>query len=551
MQPRRSDDKMIAGLQRRGPALLLAAVTIVLALMLCGIRAAEAHAVLEQSAPGDRSIQAMAPSSFTLQFDEPVGVTDLRLLDAAGKAIKLNIQASNNIVQAAIAEPLADGTYTITYRIISADGHPVAGAVQFQVGGGMAHWQAQTERLAWWQWGKIVTRLLLYLSGFAFWGLAYRSVRHGSDAPRLAVIASFTVILAACLSIGFQGAGMTGLAPVQFLGSDIWIHGGATPEGRIGVMFMAALAIGWLAQSLRMQRHLSFILMGICAALLISALSTAGHVAALGWLQMSVLTIHVLFALLWGASLVPLLKRLGRGRIGPVAASPRRRWPWLVMAGAIGSGIGLACWQIVEPGMLLASAYGLTLSSKIAAVMLLVIAIFINRRISARAAVPGSGSTLRGWVLAQISLLVLILGLTATLGELTPPRHLLAAARDRAGAAMQAITKTVHAGNAMASIRLEPLGSGQPGKEQYRLTASLMSMADGAQLTPQQVSVALTNLDAHIGPLSREMTNDKAAGAYVTQPLDLVPAGRWRFDIQADLDDFDRRHFILDAVIAP
>jgi len=544
---------MIVGLQKRVGAPLLAAVTIVLALMLCGIRAAEAHAVLEQSAPEDRSIQAVAPSSFTLQFDEPVGVTDLRLLDAAGKAIKLNIQANNNIVQAAIAEPLVGGTYTITYRIISADGHPVAGAVQFQVGDGTAHWQVQTERLAWWQWGKIVTRLLLYLGGFAFWGLAYRSVRHGSDAPRLAAIASFTVILAACLSIGFQGAGMTGLAPVQFMASDVWTRGGATPEGRVAVMFMAALAIGWLAQSLRVQRQLAFILMGTCAALLILALSTAGHVAALGWLQMSVLTIHVLFALLWGASLVPLLKRLGRGRISPVAASPRRRWPWLVIAGAIGTGTGLACWQIVAPGMLLVSAYGLTLSSKIAAVMLLVIAIFVNRRISARAATaaPGAGRTLHCWVLAQVSLLVLTLGLTATLGELTPPRHLLAAARDRAGAAMQAIAKTIHAGNAMASIRLEPLGPGQPGKKQYRLTASLMSMADGAQLTPQHVSVALTNLDAHIGPLSREMTNDKAAGAYVTQPLDLVPAGHWRFDIQADLDDFDRRHFILDTVIGP
>jgi copper transport protein len=293
--------------------------------------------------------------------------------------------------------------------------------------------------------------------------------------------------------------------------------------------------------------------MGICAALLIFALSTAGHVAALGWLQMSVLTIHVLFALLWGASLVPLLKRLRRDRITPVAASPRRRWPWLAMAGAIGSGIGLACWQIVEPGMLLASAYGLTLSGKIAAVMLLVIAIFINRRITARAkaGAPSGRIALRGWVLAQVSLLVLVLGLTAALGELTPPRHLLAAAHDRAGAVIQAIAKTVHAGNAMASIRLEPLGPGQSGSRQYRLTASLMSMADGAQLTPQQVSVRLTNLDAHIGPLFREMVNDKAMGAYVTQPLDLVPAGHWQFDIQADLDDFDRRHFILDAVIGP
>lgn len=538
----------------------LVAVLIAVALMLCGIGAAEAHAVLEQSAPADRSIQAEAPKNITLQFDEPVGVTDLRLLDATGKPIHLAVQANNNLIQAAIGEPLPGGTYTVTYRIISADGHPVAGAVQFQVGDGSAHWQAETEGLAWWQWGKIATRLLLYLGGFVFWGLTYRSVRRGLDTHRLAAIASFIVILAACLSIGFQGAGMTGRTPAQFLMSDIWMQGEATADGRIAVMFIAALAIGWLAQYLRAKRLVGVMLSLGCGAILILALSTAGHVATIGWLQMSVLTVHVAFALLWTSSLVPLLKRL-RHRAVPHVPAPhvsvqRRRLPWLVMAAAIASGVALACWQIVEPRMLFSSAYGLTLSGKIAAVLGLVIAITVNRRIAAR----GAGHpALRSWILVQICLLVLALGLTAALGELTPPRHLLAADRDRRDAAMPlAIEKTVDAGNAMASIRLEPvavqkspatLAMGQSGGGRYRLMVSLMSMSDGKQLTPQEISVALSNLDVHVGPLKRGMTYDKATGSYVTQPLDLVPAGHWQFNIVVDLDDFDRRNFVLDAII--
>jgi copper transport protein len=535
---------------------LLGAFILGMALMLGGVRAAEAHAVLEQSIPSDRSTVDVTPSTLSLQFDEPVGVTDLRLLDATGRSIKLTIHANNNTVQAAIGDQLDAGTYTITYRIISADGHPVAGAVQFQVGDGAAHWQARTEELAWWQWGKIVTRLLLYLGGFSFWGLTCRTVHQGQDTPRLAAIISFVVLLAACLSIGFQGAGMTGRAPGEFLASDVWRMGGATAEGRIAVMFLAALASGWLAQYLRRWRFVSSILIFSCAAVLILALSTSGHVAALGWLQISVLTIHVLFALLWAGSLLPILKRLGRRRIDPVSRAPvsrawNRRLPWLVIGGSIASGIGLACWQIVEPGMLLGSAYGLTLGGKIVAVICLTGAIFINRRMAVRG-VPGQAqNVLRTWVLLQVCLLGLTFALTATLGELTPPRHLLAAGLDRTKSNIQApiITKVIHAGDAMATIRLEPLGTDGAGHQQYRLTAEFMSMTDGKQLTPQQVSVAISNLDVHSGPLSREMVSDKAEGVLVTPPLDLVPAGHWQFDIKADLDDFDRRNFTLDIVV--
>jgi copper transport protein len=222
------------------------------------------------------------------------------------------------------------------------------------------------------------------------------------------------------------------------------------------------------------------------------------------------------------------------------------------MAAAIGSGIGLACWQIVEPRMLISSAYGITLSGKIVAVLGLVIAIVVNRRIAAR---NTGNPALQVWIVAQIGLLILALVLTAALGELTPPRHLLAADRDRHEAAMPSVVeKTVDAGNAMASIRLEPIDGQKSAVEssgggQYRLTVSLMSMSDGKQLTPEEISVALSNLDVHIGPLKRGLAYDKATGSYVTPPLVLVPAGHWRFDITADLDDFDRRNFVLDEII--
>jgi copper transport protein len=527
--------------------------------MCCQVGRAEAHAVLEQSTPPDRSILATSPSGITLQFDEPVGVTDLRLLDSAGKAIPLTVQAKDNVVQSGLVAALPAGTYTITYRVISADGHPVAGAVQFQIGNGIAHWQAADQGLAWWQWGKIVAHFLLYLGGFTFWALCYRAIRRGAIMSRSGVVASFVIILAACLLIVFQGAGMTGRTAAQFLTGDLWRLGGGTAEGRIAGMFMIAMAIGWLAQLQRARRNAATCLAFISAAILILALSTAGHVAALGWWQIVVLTLHVLVALLWTGSLVPLLRRLApRSPMATpdsatIAPAPRRA-RWVVMAIGVASGIGLACWQIVVPGMLLTTAYGLMLSGKIVAVICLILIVVANRWLAARQpATSRSRDIRRFWIAAQISLLVVALGLTAGLGELTPPRHLLAAerdaTRDKAVRSTPLLDKMLHAGDVMAVVQLVPLGIGPAGSDQYRLVVSLSSMS-GGKLMPQQVVATLSNVDVHLGPLSREMTYNAATGIYTSGPLDLVPPGHWHMEIKADLDDFDRRAFAVDVDIA-
>ncbi|HVJ43618.1 MAG TPA: copper resistance protein CopC [Dongiaceae bacterium] len=524
---------------------------------------AKAHAVLEQSVPADRSVEAAAPRQLTLQFDEPVGVTELRLVDETGKLVPLVTAAKNNLIQATIADPLADGTYTIAYRVISADGHPVAGAVQFQIGSGASHWVTQRMALAWWQWGEIGARLLLYLAGFTFCGLGLHALRRGTDRSPLAAIASLAVISAACLLIGFQGAGVTGDTATQLLSRDLWRQGGAGPDGRTAVLFVAVIALGWLARYLRAQRRLALGLMIICMAMSVLAISTAGHVAVLGWLQMSVLTIHVLIALIWVASLAPLWKRLGRSpSLRPASPLPSTGLPStrrmtitrrlsLLSLFALASGIVLACWQILEPAMMVRSAYGLTLTAKIIAVCALIAATIANQRLARRhAAQPRDQLPVqpRGgqfYIWAQLSLLAVTLGLTAALSQLTPPRHLLAAAQERSARAAGDIPleKVLHAGDAMATIRLQAAGDGH-----FRLTAEFSSMA-GQHLRPQAVTAELSNLDAHIGPLIRVMKDD--GDAFAAAALDLVPAGRWRISVKADLDDFDRRDFTLEVVLRP
>lgn len=541
-----------AGWRRLRP---LACLVVFFAWFLGVSAFAEAHAVLEKSVPADRSIEAEAPRQLTLQFDEPVGVTELRLLTATGGDVPLAVAAKNNVIQAEVSRSLAEGTYTIAYRVVSADGHPVAGAVQFQIGGGASHWLTQATSLAWWQWGEIGARLLLYLGGFTFCGLSFHAILRGTDRSPLAAIASLAVIAAACLLIGFQGAGMTGDTVVQLLSRDLWRQGGAGPNGRTATMFLAMVALGWLARYLRGQRRLALGVLIVCAATAVLAISTTGHVAVLGRPQMTVLTIHVLVALVWVASLAPLWKRVMRPAV-PVAlpsmrSAPRSsvtRYLLLLASLALVSGTVLACWQIIEPAMMVRSAYGVALTAKIIAVLALIGMALANqhmaRRYLARPDMPRRHGRRSIWT--QLSLLILILGSTAGLSQLTPPRHLLAAAHAQSGfpEGEVPLEKIVHAGDAMAKIRLQAAGDGR-----YRLTAAFSSMASGAALRPQVVTAALSNLDAHIGPLVRIMSDD--GGSFVAPPLDLVPAGRWQISVKADLDDFDRRDFTVETVIGP
>ena len=66
-----------------------------------------------------------------------VGSQDVRVLDAKGKRVdKGNTRhgSSNRVVEVDVDSGLADGTYVVDWRAISADSHPVHGGFQFSIG---------------------------------------------------------------------------------------------------------------------------------------------------------------------------------------------------------------------------------------------------------------------------------------------------------------------------------------------------------------------------------------------------------------------------------
>jgi methionine-rich copper-binding protein CopC len=108
----------------------------VLGLALLSVPAA-AHNELIASSPADKAVLDTAPAVVVLEFNQPVQ-TDFGLvavLDATGVHHE---QGGPEVVGSTVTQALGalgPGTYEISYRVGSADGHPITGTLTFTVAG--------------------------------------------------------------------------------------------------------------------------------------------------------------------------------------------------------------------------------------------------------------------------------------------------------------------------------------------------------------------------------------------------------------------------------
>ncbi|MFJ9540022.1 copper resistance CopC/CopD family protein [Streptomyces sp. NPDC101225] len=122
---------------RRMRTLALLCLTVI-GVLLAGAGPASAHAALTGSDPAQGVVVDKAPGQVTLTFSEKVATSDdsLRVLDPKGKRVDAgkpsNVSGTSYAVQ--LRSGLADGTYTVSWQVVSADSHPVGGAFTFSIG---------------------------------------------------------------------------------------------------------------------------------------------------------------------------------------------------------------------------------------------------------------------------------------------------------------------------------------------------------------------------------------------------------------------------------
>lgn len=119
------------------PFVRLASAILTLAALLVAMTMAaspaSAHARLEKSSPKDGSTLTATPPEVMLQFNEPIkdGLNQVTVKSGSTDATQGKPEVDGNTVYQPLKSSLAAGDYTVTYKVVSADGHPVSGTLKF------------------------------------------------------------------------------------------------------------------------------------------------------------------------------------------------------------------------------------------------------------------------------------------------------------------------------------------------------------------------------------------------------------------------------------
>jgi copper transport protein len=235
---------------------------------------ADAHAVLESTAPADGDQLDAAPGQVVLRFSESVSTPDDGIVVYAGSGDPLDIgepsHPDGDGSAVAVDLPgLEDGAYVVSYRVISSDSHPVSGAFTFTVGDvDPAEAQALQASLGGGTGGDdtvgivygiarflAFAGLILLIGGAAFvlgvWpdGLASRRVR------RLVRTGWALAVVATAACIGLQGAYGAGLSLGDALDPSVIGDELGARAGRVWLIRLVLLAVVALAASAYLRRR--------------------------------------------------------------------------------------------------------------------------------------------------------------------------------------------------------------------------------------------------------------------------------------------------------
>ena len=123
-----------AGFLRAAAAALAALLSACLVLAFSASPAL-AHDSLKRSSPA-KDAEVATLEKIELEFTASVKFPFVVLHDAAGKQLPLGEpELDGPVVTAGVTQPVAPGSYTIAWRVVSSDGHPIEGEVPFTVQG--------------------------------------------------------------------------------------------------------------------------------------------------------------------------------------------------------------------------------------------------------------------------------------------------------------------------------------------------------------------------------------------------------------------------------
>jgi len=531
---------------------LAGAVLALPLLLVLAAGPASAHAALDSSDPAQGSQLASAPAAVQLVFSEEVTLTDrsVQVTDPRGQRVddgKAAHPADNGrAVRVGLRSGLERGSYTVSWRVASVDGHPVAGIFSFGIGvpAGAPPPQDNADPLV--SAARSLVQLLSYVGAALLIGATvflFGLWPAGRDSARLSRLTTGAVAVAAIGSIGallvqgpyVAGRGLTGVFDPSLLLETVSSSYGRPLLLRVLAIALAVPVLGIWPRIPPGEESAPSGVAGIGNAVLLAAsFSLTGHAAESSPRFLAEIAdgLHLTAAGIWLGGLAVLilvfLPDTDPEREADVDTRVRvlARWSRTAMA-AVGVLLVTGSYQAWrETGSVDAvtqTGYGRLLITKVSVVLgLLLLAAFARSRIGS---VREGVGTLRRLVESEVVLGLAVLTVTTFLVATPPARTTysppLSLTVRGVNAEGQAILVTVDVAPTRVgpqTVRLHTYtttGDVQP----FGSITGTLSRSDAADAAPVRVAFAPT-----------------AAGQAVASDVVVPSAGQWTLTVQVLTD---------------
>ena len=507
---------------------VVSALLLVLFVLLGFSSPAFAHAQIVSTTPSNGERLKESPSTVTLRFNEPVEVSvgAIRVLDSDAKPIAVRnlSHAGGDAKSLEVSLPsLDDGLYVATWRITSADSHPVQGASTFGVGEFQSGNEAALSERALASTGddRLSLQLLTAARVFTYGGLVFAAGSllfwllgwNTSRSRKLGERGALIVALAACAGIVFQGA--------VIIGGSVWdgfkwsaiTATAETHYGKTAVVRAVVMLLFWVLMTVS-QHRLARVAQFACLLVAIGSIVSGGHAISgqdvvIGAVADSV---HVAAMCVWlgGLSILvfDVLRVLANSSVTLVARFSRIAF--VAVSAIVVSGVVQAWRQVGSLDALRTTDFGQILMVKTSIVVVLLLLGWFSR-LALRNWIAGASAQRLGRVVAlEVVAAVAVLIATSLLVNEQPAKAALA----------RPSSSIVSAQGITATIVVDPAKVGRAAMHIYA------NVATGQPATVQEATAKLSLPEKGINSLDVKLIR-VSPSHHASYGFDLPVPGTW------------------------
>jgi copper transport protein len=522
---------------------------------------ASAHAALVGSDPGNGTIVPDAPSRVTLTFSESVQLLSgkIQVLGPDGsRADQGEPQQNGNTVTIPLRSGGGRGSYLVSYRVISADSHPVGGSVSYSVGAASTPPTATIND----QQTDPVVRALIPIGkylGYAGLVLLVGPVlvlallwphRLSRRAPARLVYTGIGLVLGSTLlALWLQApyAIGVGLFDVDVgdmrdvLGSTF----GAVMLVRLGVICAAAVLLRPLLQGSGGESKADLALLGVLGVAALATWPLTGHPTASPVAGVSVVVdaIHLAAMSVWLGGLVMLfaflLPRANERELGAILPI-WSRWAATAVSALILAGVVQALIEVESFKGLVDSTYGILILVKAGLAALVIGVAAYSRSLVRSKAAEHRPRTLRRPVFVELGIAAVVLGVAAALVQVSPPRT--AEAAQTAGASTTTVSQTLTNSTTSLQVDVFPATVGNNSIHLYAYTP------DNKPLPVVEWTATAALPAKGIEPIQVPLL--RITDFHAIGDIALPQAGDWTFKFTLRTSDIDQSTLSMTAKIS-